>query len=393
MMMGKDFLEKRIKKLISFMKENDIDVSVVSSPENVFYYSNFNPIIGSHPAFVIIKKTGEYILLVHCIRNAHAQEESFVNNILLYGKWGKNTPIALDYMDAIEIILKEKNLKIGLEKKFSSIEFCEKLGEKNKNSNFFDISKFISNEKIIKDEYEISCIKKAAFLTDIGVETAIEYLKKGYSEAEACTEGQYQMRKAWHKYFPDCEVSGFWTSEGGQVDSLVVWSMANERISYGCDCPIHYVPKDGDIVLPMAWARVNGYAAENERTIILKEENEFVNKAYLSVLKAREEVFKILKPGTSFEELYLAAEKVFIENGFKEILPGRIGHGLGLSTHEFPSLAKGNKLKLSPGMVFTVEPGLMSKDWGGVRHSDTVLITEDGFEFLTKLNRDKIVIK
>ena len=37
MMMGKDFLEKRIKKLISFMKENDIDVSVVSSPENVFY--------------------------------------------------------------------------------------------------------------------------------------------------------------------------------------------------------------------------------------------------------------------------------------------------------------------------------------------------------------------
>lgn len=305
-----NFLKKRVEELTKFMKENDIDVSIISSPENVFYYSNFNPIIGSHPAFVIIKQNGEHILLVHCIRNAHAQEESSVNNILLYGKWGKNSPIALDYIDAIEIILKDKNLKIGLEKKFSSLEFCNKLGEKNRSNEFYDISKFISNEKIIKDEYEISCIRKAAFLTDIGVETAIEYLKKGYSEAEACTEGQYQMRKAWHKYFPDCEVSGFWTSEGGQVDSLVVWSMANGRISYGCDCPAHYIPKDGDIVLPMAWARINGYAAENERTIIIKAENDFINKAYASVLEAREEVFKILKPGTLFEELYLAAEKV-----------------------------------------------------------------------------------
>ena len=77
MMMGKDFLEKRIKKLISFMKENDIDVSIVSSPENVFYYSNFNPIIGSHPAFVIVKKNGEHILLIHCIRNVHAQKKDW----------------------------------------------------------------------------------------------------------------------------------------------------------------------------------------------------------------------------------------------------------------------------------------------------------------------------
>lgn len=393
MVKGSTFFKKRIKKLVDFMKTNSIDISIVSSPENVFYYSNFNPIIGSHPAFVIIKQNGEHILLVHCIRNVHAQEESSVNNILLYGKWGKNSPIALDYIDAIEIILKDKNLKIGLEKKFSSLEFCNKLGEKNRSNEFYDISKFISNEKIIKDKYEISCIRKAAFLADIGVETAIEYLKKGYSEAEACTEGQYQMRKAWHKYFPDCEVSGFWTSEGGQVDSLVVWSMTNGRISYGCDCPAHYIPKDGDIVLPMAWARINGYAAENERTIIIKAENDFINKAYASVLEAREEVFKILKPGTLFEELYLAAEKVFIKNGFKEILPGRIGHGLGLSTHEFPSVAKGNKLKLAPGMVFTVEPGLMCKECGGVRHSDTVLVTENGFEFLTKLERNKIIIK
>jgi len=56
-------------------------------------------------------------------------------------------------------------------------------------------------------------------------------------------------------------------------------------------------------------------------------------------------------------------------------------------------LERGNKLIVQSGMVITVEPGLMDKSWGGVRHSDTVLITEDGFERMTKLDMGEIIIK
>jgi len=41
-----------------------------------------------------------------------------------------------------------------------------------------------------------------------------------------------------------------------------------------------------------------------------------------------------------------------------------------------------------PGMVFTVEPGLYAAELGGFRHSDTVLITEQGIEILTYYPRD-----
>ena len=85
---------------------------------------------------------------------------------------------------------------------------------------------------------------------------------------------------------------------------------------------------------------------------------------------------------------------------FHRVIPGFMiqggcpnGHGMGLSTHEFPSVTKGNKAPLAPGMVLTVEPGLMSAELGAVRNSDTVLITEDGFEFLTHSKRDEIIIK
>ena len=248
-------------------------------------------------------------------------------------------------------------------------------------------------QKIIKDAYEISCIRKSAELVDLGVKTTIDYLAKGFSEAEAATEGQYAMRKLWHEKYRDSEVCGYGTSEGGMIDSLHVWCLSNGHIAYGCDCPRHYYPQKGDLTLPMAWAKTDGYHAENERTIIIDTLDDFKQNAYNGMLAARKSIFDILKPGVLFKDLYNAAAKVYTEYGFAGILPGRVGHGVGGSAHEFPSLAPDNELPLAPGMVITVEPGLMDKRWGGVRHSDTVLVTENGYEVLTKLNNGEIRIK
>lgn len=387
------YIKVRLEKLQNYMDEQQLDVVVIARPENVFYYSGFNPILNSHPAFVLVQKGKENCLLVHAIRHDHAVTEGALKTVQLYGKWGSNPSLAMDYVDAMRVLLGDSKLHIGLEQDYISMELYKRLQNKLHISETEDITEFIRTQRIIKDDYEISCIRKAAHLTDVGVETAISYLGQGYSEAEACTEGQYQMRKTWHNCYPDYEISGFGTSEGGQPDALVVWSMANERIAYGCDCPIHYKPVSGDLVLPMSWARIGGYSAENERVIFVEHLDGFKEQAYDAMLEARSAIFEILRPNTTFEELYFAAAHIFEKNGFGDILPGRTGHGMGLSCHEFPSLTKGNTIPLAKGMVFTVEPGLMTKNWGGVRHSDTVLITEDGYECLTKLDRGKRSIK
>ena len=64
------------------------------------------------------------------------------------------------------------------------------------------------------------------------------------------------------------------------------------------------------------------------------------------------------------------------------------GHAIGLRYHEGPFLDTGDHTEIRPGMVFTVEPGLYAPDVGGFRHSDTVLVTEDGIEILTYYPRD-----
>jgi Xaa-Pro dipeptidase len=57
---------------------------------------------------------------------------------------------------------------------------------------------------------------------------------------------------------------------------------------------------------------------------------------------------------------------------------------MGLGAHEEPSMEAKSDLVLQPNMVLTFEPNLRIPPWGGLQHSDTVLITESGHEFLTK---------
>lgn len=389
----KFFIKERIIRLKEKMSLSGIDTVILQKPENVFYFSNFNPVLNSHPTIMVISLKGEPCLLVHAIRCDHARAEGAIDNVQLYGKWGSNTSLAQKAEDAVGLIIEKRQGKVGMELDYASVDFSHSIQTVLNPREIVSISETVNMMKIIKDCYEIGKIRHAAELVDTGVGVTIEYLKQGYSEAEASTEGQYAMRKLWHTKFPEEEVCGFGTSEGGMVDSLHVWCLSNGHIAYGCDCPKHYHPKSGDLTLPMAWAKVSGYHAENERTIIIGELDSYKRNAYDGMLEARERIFRILKPGTLFEELYTAASNVYTKRGFGDILPGRVGHGVGSSAHEFPSLAKGNKIPLQTGMVFTIEPGLMDKTWGGVRHSDTVLITYTGYESLTGYEMGEISIQ
>ena len=99
------------------------------------------------------------------------------------------------------------------------------------------------------------------------------------------------------------------------------------------------------------------------------------------------------RPVTSVDRAVL---DYFDENGIRELWRQHTGHGIGLRNHEAPfldigdhtSVEPGMVFAIEPGMVFTVEPGLYDPAIGGFRHSDTVVVTEDGVEILTDYPRD-----
>jgi Xaa-Pro dipeptidase len=387
------YVNQRIEKFQAVLKELKISGALLVKPENVFYLSNFNPILNSHPAYLLVTQEDTPCLLIHCLRYHHAREEAALENIQCYARWGDAPSVAPNAIEAIEKLAAFKKFaRFAFEMDYISVNLhrniCDVLGI----AESIDLAPLLNPLRLIKDPWELDHIRGAAALVDRGVERTIEALDQGCSEADACTEGQYAMRQLWSRQYSQWEVSGFGTSEGGMIDSLHVWSLTNERIACGTDCPRPVKPVSGDLSLPMAWASLGGYHAENERTLEVGTIAGIREKAYEAVLAARKALFDRLKPGAVFKDLYAAAVEEFHSRGFGNILPGRVGHGVGLSAHEFPSIAPENTAKLEPDMVITVEPGLMDKNWGGVRHSDTVLITPGGYEKLTRLSDGKIAI-
>jgi len=91
-------------------------------------------------------------------------------------------------------------------------------------------------------------------------------------------------------------------------------------------------------------------------------------------------------------DIDLAARNVIKDAGFGEYFPHRLGHGLGISVHEYPSLTSTNPLVLKTGMVYTIEPGIYVPNVAGVRIEDDVYVTEDGVEILTKFPKELQVI-
>ena len=82
-------------------------------------------------------------------------------------------------------------------------------------------------------------------------------------------------------------------------------------------------------------------------------------------------------------ELSGAVNNDLEKNGY--VMPHNLGHGIGLYIHEKPFLrAKVDPVKLEKGMVFTIEPGVYDPVLGGVRLENDYLITDNGYEKLTK---------
>ena len=130
-------------------------------------------------------------------------------------------------------------------------------------------------------------------------------------------------------------------------------------------------------------AVMNGYGTEIERTFFLGHVPEATVRPYQTMMEGRYMVFDMVKPGVLMSDVDKAVNAHFKAAGYGENLLHRAGHGMGVTSHEAPFLAEGDTRVLQPGMSFTVEPGIYIKGVGGFRHSDTIIVTEDGNRILT----------
>ena len=162
--------------------------------------------------------------------------------------------------------------------------------------------------------------------------------------------------------------------------------------------PLHRFASDkmirqGDLVFMDLGGCFNGYFSDFTRTVIHGKPNDMQKRIYAAVYEEMMTVHELLKPGHTNVEVNEAARGVIRKHGFEEWgFHGVLGHSIGISGFEAPLIgelaATGEKtFEFKPGMCFSCEPAILVPGvpgGGGVRIEDTILITEDGNEILSR---------
>ena len=386
---------ERIARLQRGLTERGIAAMVCLKPENSFYLSGFNPIIYSHPVVAILPAEGEPTLLVHALRDDHARDSAWVSDVRLYGAWSTKKTMGPNWVGALREIMLEHGAaegRIGIEEDFLPLSRMRQFEQAFPRASFTDVSDMIAASRLLKEPCEIECARIACRIADRGMETAIATVAGGGDEREVSVAAMAAKNQMWLHEYPDVEVCDFGSLEGGVHNGLWCYALTGARVPMNADNPKRIKPRSGELVLIIIWTNCNGIHGENERTVAFGPPPPERRAAYEAVLEIRERTQGLMQPGTTVRDLYLGAKQEYIRLGYEKNVPGRIGHGMGLGAHEAPSLEAATDTVLAPNMIITFEPNLRLPEWGGLQHSDTVLITETGHEFLTTTERGFIQV-
>ncbi|WP_312474195.1 Xaa-Pro peptidase family protein [Neobacillus sp.] len=352
--MSKQF-QIRLNALVQHLKERQVDIAIVNSPKNVFYYTGFN----SEPferfmALVIDLRNETNYLFVPALDQEDAEKSSYVKRIV---------PISdeLNPYKVLKETIGEGVKSIGLETKNVSLFQQEQLNHFFSRFSYQNVGEFISGQRMRKTADECSKVQYAVQVIEKVLSEGIKSVKEGMTELELTAEFEYLMRK--------------FGAEGPSFSTTV---LSGEKSSMPHGSPDGKKMKKGDFLLIDMGVIVDGYCSDITRTFVIGEETAEQRRIYEIVREATRKGVLAAKAGVMIGKVDTAARNVIKANGYGQYFNNRVGHGLGMEVHEEPSIHEKNELTLEPGFLFTIEPGIYIPGFGGVRIEENVYIGEDG---------------
>lgn len=240
-----------------------------------------------------------------------------------------------------------------------------------------DASTAVRKARGVKDAVEVERIRRAA---TIGSEVALEIpglLKTGMTEVELAAEIEHAMMRRGASGRSFATIVGF-----GAHSAEPHFSPGSEKLR-----------PNTNIVCDFG-AYFKRYACDITRTFHYGPTDPELKRVHETVQAAQQAAFAVLKAGVAGQDVHAAAQRVIDASPWKGRFTHGLGHALGLAVHDAGvGLAPGVEDRLEAGMVVTVEPGIYLPGHGGVRIEDDVVVTADGYEFLTTAPRQYLEVQ
>ena len=357
MSVATDRFAARRDKLRRLVRKSDAGALLVTSFTNVTYLTGFT----GDDSYLLVLPKGE-VLLTDPRYTTQLEEEC-------PGLELEIRPPGVTMMDAIRRTVGHAKVeKLGVEGASMTVGLRDQIASELSKVELVSTSSLVEQLRIVKDKDEIVEIRQAVWYAEKAFGVLRATLRPDDTEKKVADDLEYQLRMYGAKgaAFPPIIAVG-------ARAALPHARPTNKRIG-----------EDGFVLVD--WGANGGlYNSDLTRVLVTGKISPKLERIYRVVLNAQEQAIAAIRPGASCEEVDQVAREIITKAGFGRNFGHGLGHGLGLQVHEAPRLSAKQPLKLEPGMVVTVEPGIYLPEWGGVRIEDDVLVTKSGHDVLTSV--------
>jgi len=381
--------EGRVRALQAELEREGLDGLCVFGPVRVSYLTGFYYAATERPIALVVPREGEPGLLIPQLEVDHvARQCPGLKHVLTYPEYpggGSGRHPMLRLLDLLgELGLRDTRLAAdhdGYENRwgYRGPALSALLGRPVPQR-----LELVDDLRMVKSAAEIALIEEACRWGDHAHRLMHSAIVEGANELivsrEASLRATSEMLAALgERYVPKAR-------EGMPANAMFI---AGSNTSNPHGLHEHRGVRARDVLVTGAYGVVGGYESELERTMVAGEPSAEFTRYFDAMVAAQDTAFAALRPGRLCRDVERDVSN-FIrdELGMGELMRHHTGHAFGLEGHEHPFLDLDDETEILPNMIFSLEPGLYVPGLAGFRHSDTVLVTEDGCRNLCQYPRN-----
>lgn len=377
-MSREESITKRVQKTRDFLAQSGLDAVIVQSNASLRWLTGAQNTFDdelAHTAFI----TQDTLSL----RTDSRYFETFKERLGAHSAWELDGGLGAAAQTTHAAWLAEKIAdanaqKIGIENSVSLGYFDQlmnAISARGLDVEFVHLDQVFENLRMVKDEEELECLKKAQAVSDEALKHIVGYMKAGMSEREVAAELEHYM-----------------VSHGASGVSFATILASGPNGALPHAQPGERKLQEGDLVVIDFGALVDDYHADMTRTVSIGEPSAEQKHAYEVVRQAHEKAAAAVHAGVDGASIHALSAGVIDEAGYGEYFNHGLGHGVGIEIHENPRFSPTWDSEIPQNSVVTIEPGVYLPGKFGIRLEDTGVVTNNGFEPFTSIGHDLIVV-
>ncbi|RZW11084.1 MAG: M24 family metallopeptidase [Rhodobacteraceae bacterium] len=364
---------RRLSTLRSVMAARDIPVVLLTSMQNIAYYSGFLYCSFGRPYGCVV--TADACTTVSANIDAGQPWRRSVGENVIYTDWQRN-----NFWRAVASLSGQPG-RVGIEADHMTLAARDFAADFLGNAELVDIAPDAMAGRMVKSQEEIDLIKGGARTADIGGAAIREAIRVGATEIEIAMAGRDAMEIEIARAYPDAEYRDTW-----------VWFQSGLNTDGAHNPVTNRALAAGDILSLNTFPMISGYYTALERTLFLGEPDEVSLRLWKANVAAHELGLSLIRPGATCSGITAEINRLFADEDLLQYRSFGYGHSFGILSHYYGREA-GLELRedidtvLEPGMVVSIEPMIWIPEGqpgaGGYREHDILVVTEDGAENIT----------